>query len=170
MVYRIYLNNIQNCYQWTETSSIKDKLNDINTQIIHGIQKHCSQILSSGIIKNEDRGYKCPENSNPKNSVIYDAHLQGTPQANTTLLVSCLDQWIHESKIIDVNGVELGINKECTGVLNNGRSTPTECFNDKAKTDAIGLGLQLGIGFGITTGLLVVVIIIIIGILIYWMR
>ena len=124
VVYRIYLNNIPNCYQWTETSSIKDKKKDINDRIFDGIRKQCSQtqLLSSPIIIGENGdhgagGYKCPENHNIKNSVMYDARLHETSQANTTLLVSCLDQWIQESKVFEVNGVELGINKECTGVL-----------------------------------------------------
>ena len=126
VTYRIYFNGIPDCHQWTDTS-IKEKISDINTQIIHGIwsQDQCDQIPEFFALNSNRAYYSCPENQKIKDSVVYNFHLLGSYIANTTMLVSCLDQWIRESINIPVNGVSLRIIKECTGVLNKGIST--EC-------------------------------------------
>lgn len=166
-MYRIYLEDIENCHQWIDTPNIKEKVNDIENQIVHGIQTQCSQIPASLSIDGNHQAYGCPENHNIQNSIIYDAHLQGTsrPWENTTVLVSCLDRWIHESATIEVNGVELRINKECTGLLDKGIQDPTECSYDAKLTWTASLSIGFGI---IIVLLLVIVIIIIIGITVYW--
>ena len=162
-MYRIYLEDIENCHQWIDTPNIKEKVNDIENQIVHGIRTQCNQILAYW---STDGNYlHASENHNIQNSIIYDAHLRGMPQDNTTVLVSCLDRWIHESATIEVNGVELRINKECTGLLDKGIQDPTECSYDAKLTWTASLSIGFGI---IIVLLLVIVIIIIIGITVYW--
>ena len=125
-MYRIYLNGIEDCHQWRDRS-ITEKVSSTGDQIIHGIlsQAQCDWIPNFIALNGKQAYFSCPKNKKIKDSVIYNFHLLGSPMANTTLLVSCLDQWIQDSIIILVHGANLQIIKECSGVLNNGIST--EC-------------------------------------------
>lgn len=153
VIYRIYLKITSKCSDWTE-SSIKDKVSDINNQILRGIRKVCENIqVPDEIITNDDHAYKCPKHL--PNNVMYEAHIQGTSQTNTTTLVSCLDKWLEQVKVIQVNLVELSINKECTSVVNK-QNTP-DCSHGGV---SLSLGDGFAIGFGISTFVLIVIIMI----------
>ena len=72
----------------------------------------------------------CPQNT--KNSVIYDVHFHAN--MTTVTLASCLNQWINVTNSITMNGVDYGINKQCTGVLDH--VTVSKCTFQKLNTDS----------------------------------
>ena len=155
VVYQIYLtSNIQNCDEWVN-DDISIKVSDLRKAIIDGLKKECSQFhevtstaLEDMFNKNELHAYMCPPNT--QNSVIYDAHFQEIKQVNTTILVSCLNQWINVTNSIIVDGVDYTINKQCTGVLDH--ATLSKCSFQQLNIES-----WLAIVFGGTTGLLLLI-------------
>ena len=146
IVYRIYLQIKLECREWTDqnTNTMKQRLTDINSQVSGGITAKCSQIVDVSITNN-NHAFKCP--NSPKNMVVYNAQLQCTDQANTSILVSCLDKWIATKGSIIVSGVELSIDHDCTKVVND-NNHDYECAasgNHLTRSD------KLAIGFGSTS-------------------
>jgi hypothetical protein len=101
------------------------KLSDVTGHIIQGIKDQCSQIqVKDDIITNNECAFKCP--AYPKETVVYSAQIHGNELTNTSILVSCLDKWIQKTQVIVVNEVDLKINKECTSIVNDVKSS-LEC-------------------------------------------
>ena len=154
MVYRLYLKNIKSCYDWISRDT-KEKVQDINDEIIRGIKRVCNNIIQTeNIIGNRNgHGYKC--NNNEDDHVLYHALLLNTSEANTTELVSCLDQWIKDPSTVTVlvDGLELGINKDCSGVKDD---QTIDCPANK-----LGMGYRLAIGFGVSLVIVLIILVII---------
>lgn len=162
-IYRIYLSIQSDCHQWTSTSNMPNKLADITNRIIQGIKDQCNQIqVKDDIITNNEHAFECP--TYPKETVVYSAQIRGNELTNTSVLVSCLDKWIQETKVIVVNEVDLEINKGCTNVVNDINSL-LDCQNPTKKSS-----ITLAAGFAIALGILVfaIIIVVIISIGIVW--
>jgi hypothetical protein len=131
------------------------KLSDITGHIIQGIKDECNQIqVKDDIITSNERAFKCP--AYPEETVVYSAQIHGNELTNTSILVSCLDEWIQKTKVIVVNEVDLEINKECTSVVNDVNSS-LDCGQNPPN---IGRDEVLAIVFGNLTLVLVMTIMI----------
>ena len=92
----------------------------------------------------KDNNYRCPKDF--KNHVIYDIYLH-EGEVRITDLVSCLDQWLKNTEVVTVNGVELDINKMCSRLDDN--LTP-ECSDEHHTTAAVNCywdRVKYGVGF-----------------------
>jgi hypothetical protein len=96
---------------------------------------------------------------------VYSAQLRGNELANTSVLVTCLDKWIEKTQVIVVNEVDLKINKECTSVVNDVKSS-LECQTKKSNS-TLAAGFAISIALGILL-FIAIVIICIMGGLWYW--
>ncbi len=131
-----------------------DKLSDITNRIIQGIKDECSQIqVKDDIITNNEHAFECPTHY-PEETVVYSAQIRGNELTNTSILVTCLDKWIKKTQAIVVNEVDLKINKECTSVVNDVKSS-LECQTKKS-------GISLDTGVAIALGILLFIAIVII--------
>jgi hypothetical protein len=136
------------------------KLSDVTGHIIQGIKDQCNQIqVKDDNIINNERAFECP--TYPEKTVVYNAHLHGNELTNTSILVSCLDKWIQNTRDIVVNEVDLEINKECTSVINNVNSS-LDCGSgpNPTKESNISHGKGLAIGLGTLSAILVVIMVI----------
>ena len=137
------------------------KYSDINDCIIQGIKDQCSQIqVRDDIIddKTNNHAFKCAKNS--REIVVYNAQLHDNGLTNTSILVSCLDKWIHDQKTqhIVMNNVQYEIDKECTNVVDDSNSEL-----DCATTPSVTLAEGFAIGFGIISAILIAIIAVLIG-------
>jgi hypothetical protein len=129
-----------------------NKRADVTDRIIQGIKDQCNQIqVMDDIITNKEHAFKCPKY--PDQTVVYNAQLRGNELTNTSILVACLDKWIEKTHDIVVNEVGLEINKECTSVVNDVKSS-LECQTKKS-------GITLDTGFAIALGILLSIVIVI---------
>jgi hypothetical protein len=163
-VYQIYLHIQGDCRNWIKDEMPK-KYKDINTHIILGIKEQCSQIkVEDGIIMTDDliHAFKCAKHS--RETVVYKAQLLGNDLTNTSILVFCLDKWIHDDKTqnIVMNNVEIEIDKKCTGVVDDSNSAP-DCANTPLPE-----GDVLAIVFGTICAFLIVIIAVLVGGGILW--
>ena len=117
VVYQLSLKNIHDsCSNWIK-HDIYQKLEDINNVIIRSLQRWCSKEITKNNICSDYHGYTCQNDKD--NHVVYNTHIVATPEATTTKLVECLDQWSYYSAKIKfrVNGIELDLDKKCSGVI-----------------------------------------------------
>jgi hypothetical protein len=120
-------------------------LTDVTNHIIQGIKHQCSQIqVKDDIITNDEHAFECP--TYPRKSIVYSAQLRGNELTNTSVLVTCLDDWIQlqETPEIVVGGVGFKINKECTSVVNDVNSS-LDCQTKQSLTLAEIFDIVLGI-------------------------
>ena len=156
IVYRIYLDlERERCSEWTDRD-IDNKVSAINNDIIDGMSSamSCKEIHVQNFVTGKDtyHGYRCHRNVN---SVMYETTIQAVSGGNTTLLVQCLDEWIAKTSHIQVYGVELAVDQECSGVLY--KTNLPDCYR------AIGLsvGYKVSIGFGSVIAVLIIVLIVV---------
>lgn len=184
-MYQLSLKNIHDsCSNWIK-HDISKKVDDINNVIIQSLQRQCSEIqVTEDSICSDYHGYTCQNNED--DHVIYNAHLVATPEATTTKLVQCLNLWFNKSGKItfQVNGIELYLNKECSGVidvvsdcspalsLDNAAKIKQLVKNNKEHTIVVERGSEfkcsaspghdLEIGLGVGFGCLLIVIVLLI--------
>ena len=173
--YQIYLNNIEDCYEWTE-KHITKKEKDVKDIIAKWLEHQC-KIVNNTITDQsnfmKDNNYRCPKDL--KNHVIYDIYLHESEFSITTLVL-CLDQWLKNTEVVTVNGVELDINKTCSGLDDN--LTP-ECsdehttmtpvaMNNYCNCDCRDSKLSKGLGWAITPLLMLLSVLILILIWTCW--
>ena len=198
MVYQLSLNNIHDsCSHWI-SQNIKEKVNDVNSVVIRNLQRLCNNNnIKESNICDDYHGYTCQNNAD--NHVIYNVHLVTTPEVTTTELVECFNLWLNTSPKIQVvvNGIELSLNKECTGIIDAaGKCFPVLLLNDittvrflanrveadkeragvletdsefKCPTSSsLDLGTGLAVGFGVSLLVVLTVVLIIVGIVKKW--
>lgn len=93
------------------------------------------------------------------NTVIYEASLSRTLQANTSEIIEHLNSWVASTPIIRVRGVSMSIGQKCTiSTIDFSDACNCSAISATCEPDMIGTEIVVGVALGVAvaTTLLVV--------------
>ena len=97
-------------YSFFQSSNARDKTDDVINEFVRTVSSSCECGFNSGHLT--DSVFLCSSSS--PNSVTYQAHMRGTPQANITQLINIIEEELLKEKgSIKVQFSLLTIQKIC---------------------------------------------------------
>ena len=112
MIYTV-LNSAEICILF-QANNIEVKLAQTSSKVQEAINRQCQCQIDTGII--DEESLSC---FGLVDSVTYRARLGGTAEQNSTVLISLIEDWVATGPVIQVYGMLMRIDQNCTAVISD---------------------------------------------------